>query len=54
MSPLFLFLVLAIRILEEETAIWEQSGCDRMVQVTGILLENQKKGFGRRAEKDCR
>lgn len=47
-------LTLAIRVLEEDIAIWEQHGCDRMANAFRMLLENQKKGFGRRAEADCR
>ena len=47
-------LALAIRVLEEDIDIWAQHGCDRMANVCRMLLENQKKGLGRRAEADCR
>ena len=47
-------LALAIRVLEEDIAIWEQHGCDRMATAFRMLVENQKKGIGRRAEEDCR
>ena len=47
-------LTLAIRVLEEDIAIWERHGCSQMAKVTRMLLENQKKGLGRRAEADCR
>ena len=47
-------LALAVRVLEEEIALWETFHCHQLAQVTSMLLENQKKGIGRRLEKDCR
>ena len=47
-------LSLDIQVLEGDIAIWEQHGCERMANAFRMLLENQKKGIGRRAEKDCR
>ena len=47
-------LTLAIRVLEEDIAIWERHGCSQMAKVTRMVLENQKKGFERRAEADRR
>lgn len=45
---------LAIRILEEDIAVWKKHGCHRLANVTRMFLENQKKGIGRRPDKDCR
>lgn len=47
-------LALDIRVLEEDIAIWEQQGCDRMANVFRMLLENHKRGLGRRPEEACR
>ncbi len=49
-----LSLPLAVRILEEDIATWEAHGCHQLAKVTRMLLENQKKGIGRRPEQDCR
>lgn len=45
---------IAVRILEEDIAILEKHDCAQLAKVLRMLLENQKKGIGRRAEKDCR
>lgn len=47
-------LPLAVRLLEETIALEEDLGCTRLADVTRMLLENQKRGIGRRKDEDCR
>lgn len=47
-------LPLAIRLLEETIALEEAYGCVALANVTRLLLENQKKGIGRRKHANCR
>lgn len=47
-------LALAVRILEEDIAILEANGCIPLAKMYRMLLENQRKGTGRRKEADCR
>lgn len=47
-------LPLAVRLLEETIALEEAYGCFPLAKVTRLLLENQKRGIGRRKDEDCR